>query len=318
MKKNKSILITGITGFVGSNLKKSWEKKYNLYGLSTKLSKKENIFFWNEIDKLPEVDIIIHLAGIAHDTKDKVSSSEYFKINTDLTQKIFDYFIQSKSKKFIYFSSIKATRETLEKGILTEEMNPKPTGPYGESKIKAEKYLLSKEKDCNELGKNFYILRPTIIHGKNNRGNLNLLYKVVKKGYPWPLVMFNNQRSFLSIDNLIFFINEILKADRFPSGIYHLADDETVSTNRLIEIIANISKKKVRLWKLPVKLIFIAAKIGDIFNLPLDTVKLKKLTNSYVVSNDKIKQKLAIGKLPLTAEEGLIKTIKSFRDDTII
>ncbi len=315
------ILITGINGFVGSNLTKRWHNKHLLYGLDINQKKKEaveKILSWNELDKIPEVEAIVHLAGIAHDTKDKTKSDIYFEVNTDLTKKIYDYFLQSKATKFIFFSSVKAAADKVEGDILTEDVIPKPVGAYGESKIKAEKYLLSTKSDWDKLNKKVFIVRPTMIHGEGNKGNLNLLYQVVNKGIPWPLAAFENKRSFLSIDNLSFFISGILENKNIDSGVYHLADDETVSTNRLIEIIAGASDKKSRLWKLPVRLISTMAKLGDKLRLPLNSDRLQKLTENYVVSNKKIKKSLSIDKLPLTAEQGLVKTIKSFKNDTNI
>ena len=75
-----------------------------------------------------------------------------------------------------------------------------------------------------------------MIHGPGNKGNLNLLYGVVKKGIPWPLGSFENKRTFTSIDNLCYIINGLLTKE-VESGIYNINDDEAVSTNELIEII---------------------------------------------------------------------------------
>ncbi len=309
------ILITGINGFVGSNLTKRWQREHSLYGLDISQNKKqgvEKIFSWNELEDLPEVDVIIHLAGIAHDTKDKTKTDIYFKVNTGLTQRIFDYYLQSKATKFIFFSSVKAATDKVIGDILTEEVVPKPIGGYGESKIKAEEYILGKKIEWENTDKKVFIVRPTMIHGEGNKGNLNLLYKIVNKGIPWPLASFKNKRSFLSIDNLSFLISNILDKE-ISSGIYHLADDETISTNQLIQIISGASGRKSYLWKLPVALIKFVAKIGDKLYLPLNSERLQKLTENYMVSNQKIKAALGIDKLPLTAEEGLIKTIKSFK-----
>jgi hypothetical protein len=55
------------------------------------------------------------------------------------------------------------------------------------------------------------------------------------------------------------------------------------------------------------------AKIGDLLYLPLNSEKLQKLTESYVVSNEKIKKALKIDKLPISASEGILKTIHSFK-----
>ena len=190
-------------------------------------------------------------------------------------------------------------------------MNPSPVGPYGESKIKAEEYIRSKEEERIAKGKETYILRPCMIHGPGNKGNLNLLYGVVKKGIPWPLGAFENKRTFTSIDNLCFIIKGLLTKD-IESGIYNINDDEAVSTNELIEIICDAMGKKAHIWRIPRGLMECVAKIGGLLHLPLNPERLQKLTENYVSSNAKIKKALGIENLPVRAKDGLTKTIKSF------
>ena len=177
------ILVTGIHGFVGSNLVNALKGKHILYGLDIVAPEKDGVvktYSWDDLGKrnIPEVDAIIHLAGKAHDTKNQSKAQVYFDINTGLTQKIYDYFLGSSAKKFVFFSSVKAAADQVEGDILTEEVVPSPKGPYGESKIKAEEYIQGKW----PADKSVYILRPCMIHGPGNKGNLNLLYNVVKKG----------------------------------------------------------------------------------------------------------------------------------------
>jgi nucleoside-diphosphate-sugar epimerase len=150
-----------------------------------------------------------------------------------------------------------------------------------------------------------------MIHGPGNKGNLNLLYHVVSKGIPWPLGTFENKRSFTSIDNLCYVIDGLISKDVL-SGIYHTGDDEALSTNELIETICKSMGKKARIWKLNCSLMKGCAKIGTLLHLPLNKERLQKLTENYIVSNTKIKRALGIEKMPVTAEEGLTKTIKSF------
>lgn len=140
------ILITGIHGFVGSNLVNALKGKHILYGLDIVAPEKDGVvktYSWDDLGKrnIPEVDAIIHLAGKAHDTKNQSKAQVYFDINTGLTQKIYDYFLGSFAKKFVFFSSVKAAADQVEGDILTEEVVPSPKGPYGESKIKAEEYI---------------------------------------------------------------------------------------------------------------------------------------------------------------------------------
>ena len=149
-----------------------------------------------------------------------------------------------------------------------------------------------------------------MIHGPGNKGNLNLLYNFVKKGIPYPLAGFLNKRSFLSVQNLCFVINEFLKQN-IPSGIYQVADKEPLSTNEVITILS--SPKKARLWSVSPFLIRFLSQIGDKLHFPLNTERLNKLTESYVVSNAKLIK--AIKKqLPLSSKEGLKITAESFRD----
>ena len=89
-----------------------------------------------------------------------------------------------------------------------------------------------------------------MIHGPGNKGSLNLLYNVVKKGIPWPLGAFDNRRTFTSVENICFAVNGVLTKD-VPSGIYNLGDDEALSTYELIEEICKSLGKKAHIWKLP-------------------------------------------------------------------
>lgn len=337
------ILITGIHGFVGSNLVKALSKEHTLYGLDIISPEKEGVkytFSWDDLDKeglIPNVDAIIHLAGKAHDTKNQSKADVYFAINTNLTKRIYDYFLQSSAKKFIFFSSVKAAADQVKGEFVDESVIPSPKGPYGESKIAAERYILSQppfispaalelaslatngtqetkeitEKEFSQA-KQVYILRPCMIHGPGNKGNLNLLYGVVSKGIPWPLGAFENKRTFMSIDNLCFIISNLLTKD-IESGIYHVNDDEPVSTNELIEIICQAMGKKAHIWRIPKSFMTGCAKVCGWLHLPLNPERLQKLTENYISSNAKIKKALGINQMPVRAKDGLMKTIISFQ-----
>lgn len=322
-----NILITGIHGFVGSNLTIALKKLHVLYGLDIIAPEKEGVvetFAWEDIEstsfpmqRLPQFDAIIHLAGKAHDTKNQSAAQAYFDINTGLTQKIFDFFLESTAKKFIFFSSVKAAADKVVGDTLKEDVIPTPIGPYGESKIAAENYILDKLRNKNEKlrlqddSKQVYILRPCMIHGPGNKGNLNLLYNVVKKGIPWPLGAFENKRSFTSIDNLCYVVEGLLTKN-VASGIYHMGDDETLSTNELISLMCEAMGKAPHIWKMNRKMIESCAGLGTLLHLPLNTERLQKLTEDYIVSNEKIKAALGIERMPVRAVDGILKTIKSF------
>ncbi|MCF0199101.1 MAG: NAD-dependent epimerase/dehydratase family protein [Bacteroidaceae bacterium] len=317
------ILITGIHGFVGSNLVRALKERHELYGLDIVKPEVEGVvttYGWDDLEagRLPEVDAIIHLAGKAHDVKKTADRQVYFDVNYGLTVRIYDYFLRSGARKFVGFSSVKAAADSVPGDVLTEEVVPRPVGPYGESKIKAEAHILAQNgaaagqhewSDTTE--KRTYVLRPCMIHGPGNKGNLNLLYGVVRKGIPWPLGAFENRRSFTSIGNLCFVIEQLLTKE-VVSGIYNMGDDESLSTNELIEVMCEAMGKKARIWRLPKGLMSFCAKCGDALHLPLNSERLTKLTESYKVSNEKIKKAIGIDKMPISAKDGLTSTIKSF------
>jgi nucleoside-diphosphate-sugar epimerase len=300
-------LITGRSGFVGQNLTKYLESKgYDLTFVGRE--KENNQISWAEIeDSKLNADVFIHLAGKAHDLK-KVSSSEgYYQVNFELSKKIFDSFKDSDSKLFIFLSSVKAVADEVF-GELTEEHSPNPQTHYGKSKLMAEEYIM---KNLPSDGKKVVILRPCMIHGPLNKGNLNLLYNIASKKIPWPLGDFENKRSFCSINNLLFAISEFIEQKEIPSGIYNIADDDALSTNELISLIGEIKGFKAKIWKINQNIIRLISRFGGLLSLPLDSERLKKLTESYIVSNRKLK--IAIGKpFPVSSREGLIQTFKSF------
>ena len=290
-----NLYLSGATGFVGSNLIAVLNDRFSI-----KQHERNTPIIINE-------SIVIHLAGKSHDLKRISNSEDYYHVNTHLTQKVYDAFLVSSAKIFITLSSVKAVADEVS-GVLTEDYIPQPITHYGKSKLLAEQYILSKDIPA---GKRVYILRPCMIHGPGNKGNLNLLYKLVSKGIPWPLTSFENKRSYCSIDNLLFVIKELVERDDIPSGIYNMADDEPLSTNTVISLLAESHNKTASLWKISPNLIRLLAKLGDLFYLPLTTERLQKLTESYVVSNKKIME--AIGKpLPVKSKDGLLQTFKSF------
>lgn len=288
------ILMTGSHGFVGTNLIEALSGEYEIIRWDVR-----------SYDPLPECDAVIHLAGKAHDTKNKTNAEEYYKANTELTKKIYDAFLNSKARKFVFFSSIKAQDNDT---------------PYSKSKKAAEDYILNTDlansqdlrnerTKLESTDKKVYILRPCMIHGKGVKGNLPLLFNVVKKGMPWPLVAFENQRSYASMGNVSFVVKELLEKD-FESGIYNLCDDEPVSTNDLIRLMSECLGHNAKMLSIPKGIIWLLAKVGDVIHLPLNTERLGKLTGDNIVDNSDLKRALGISIMPIQAKDGLKYTIK--------
>ena len=294
-----TITITGASGFVGQNLLRFLKKDNDLVPLSIRFNQNKK-FNLNS-------SVVIHLAGKAHDLKKTFEDKEYYEANTELTKKVFNQFLESSSKVFIFMSSVKAAKDVVE-GILSEDVIPDPVTVYGKSKLAAEEYILSKEIPKN---KRVYILRPCMIHGPNNKGNLNLLFNFVSRGIPYPFGRYVNKRSFVSVDNLCFVIKELIDSSKIESGIYNIADDISLSTIDLVQMMSEILCKPTRILKVPKLLIRFIAKVGDFLPLPINSERLVKLTENYEVSNLKIKNAIQ-KKLPISSSEGIKKTLISF------
>jgi nucleoside-diphosphate-sugar epimerase len=198
-----TVYVTGASGFVGQNLIPYLSKsELTVINLSRTELLSGNFDF-------KENSIIVHLAGKAHDLRKTSNDEEYYTVNFDLTKQLYDSFLTSKAKKFIFISSVKAAADSVS-GVLMENQVESPLTPYGKSKLMAEQYLQAQELPS---GKSYCILRPCMIHGPGNKGNLNLLYKFIKKGIPYPLAAFENKRSFLSVANLCVVIAAIIKKE---------------------------------------------------------------------------------------------------------
>lgn len=304
------VLVTGISGFIGTNLRKYLiDSGIRVIGVSRQPG--TNLFSYPELFKQTAGDynVLIHLAGVAHDTKELFIEQDYIDANMHLTVQVFEAFLKSEAKSFIFSSSVKAAASRVT-DVLFEDQMEDIDDPYGKSKRSAELYLLNQKLP---MDKKLFILRPCMIHGPGNKGNLNLLYKLAVSGMPYPLAAFENQRSFLSVENLCFVIRELIERTDIPSGIYNVADDSPLSTQQVFQTLSETIKKSPKLWRIDKRCVKVVAKIGDYIPLLLNSERLQKLTENYVVSNAKLLAALK-KPLPVRSEDGLRKTFQSFID----
>jgi nucleoside-diphosphate-sugar epimerase len=295
------VLITGSTGFVGSNLIDYFINRDNKITVqpfvrSQGITQLDNSSF----------DAIVHLAGKAHDLKNVSHPSAYYEANYELTKELYSAFLKSSAEVFIFMSSVKAVADNF-LGVLNENVIPNPLTHYGKSKQMAEQFIMGNGWSDN---KRVYILRPTMIHGQGNKGNLNALFKFVKMGLPWPFTAYVNRRSYCSIENVCHVIHEIITRGDIPPGIYNLSDNKTVSTNQIVDLINQELNRPARHLKVPRSIINFLLRFADIFKFYELSNKFEKLTGNFEVSNEKIVKALN-HQLPIQAIDGLKLSIKS-------
>ncbi len=291
--------ILGASGFIGQHLLKRITQSHAV-------SLRDES--WR--GQLLESKILVNLVGKAHDHRGTATKEDYWNANVKLIQEIYYAFVASRAKILIHVSSLAALEEFASDLPLTELDPCRPVSWYGKSKREAEEWLLAQQLP---IGKKILIIRAPMVHGEGDKGNLGLLYKLISKGIPYPLSSFDNRRSFISIENFCFFIEKMIDGNEaMDTGIYHVADDEALSTKEIIHIIQLVTGRKTINLALPKALVQFVARLGDSIPIPLNTKRLKKLTANLLLSNAKIKSALSINNLPCSAAEGLEKTIRSF------
>lgn len=237
----KKILITGKNSYVGNKLAEWLQKdpeKYEVVKESVRDDK------WKQID-FSVFDVVVHVAGIAHQDTKADQEQLYYKINTDLTIDIAKKAKDEGVKQFIFMSSIivyGASSKIGETKIITKDTVPEPINFYGTSKLLAEKGILPLQSDSF----NVVVIRPPMIYGKGSKGNYPLLAKFAKTVPIFPDI--DNQRSMLHIDNLTEFIRVMI--DNEEKGMFFPQNREYVKTSELVKIISQFKRKRLFTTKL--------------------------------------------------------------------
>ena len=283
------ILVTGATGFVGrylvNDLSKTDEviacvrKKSSFLPSSVQQSVSNNFF---DIAIPKDTDVIVHLAGIAHNKNNSVD--EFKKINVDGTLELARKALEANIKRFIFISSIGVNGNSTHGKAFTEQDTPNPTNDYTKSKYEAERALAKLFENTNI---DLVIIRPPLIYAHDAPGNFSKLLMLIKLGQFLPFGCTHNQRSFIAIENLVSFITTCIYHDTKINETFLIADDEVISTKQLIQCLSSGMGKSMILLPVPTKLLStladVTGKVG-IFeqlygNLQIDNHKAKKFFN---------------------------------------
>lgn len=312
-----NILVTGGTGFIGSHLLPVLYKQ-NLqitlairHHLSNEFNLPYKIVEVGEIDEntdwtkaLKEVDTVIHLAARAHQLNDRAINpeAEFLRTNCEGTRTLVKAAIASGVKNFIFISSIGAMT-TLSEDIITDEYPCRPDSPYGRSKLQAEEGLIEL---CQNSPMTWTILRPTLVYGAGNPGNMERLMKLIKTGFPLPLGSINNRKSFVYVGNLVDAIITCINHPNAKNQTFIVSDGEDLSTSELSRRLGKALGKSPLLLPVPPELLRLTTKllgkadIGD------------RLSGSLQVDSNKIQQMLDWTP-PYTVDQGLQATADWFK-----
>lgn len=246
----KTVMVTGASGFVGSNFIKKYKDEFNIIPVCL-------------IKKTPEelnyegVDCILHLAALVHQMKG-VPEEKYFEINTELTRRVAEQAKKAGVKHFVFYSTVAVygTHGCIEKKMILSSVSPtNPKTPYAESKLKAEKIL----ENLSDKGFAISIIRPPMVYGEGCPGNMKKLCKLVKYFPVLPFGNNKNKRSLIEINNLIEITMEIIKNK--TEGLTLALDNKNLSIKQIVEMIALKQGKRRMLLKMPLFLILFLSKI---------------------------------------------------------
>ena len=322
----KTILVTGATGFIGCHLlpvlhQQGWQttaavrddfrQPLSIPIKTIKVGEIDDMTDWQEA--LLGIDTVIHLAGRAHILHETISNPEaaFIKVNTKGTINLVKQSLKAGVKHFIFVSSIHAMAAESD-DILNENSSCHPDSPYGRSKLQAEQALIELAKDSNMT---WTILRPTLVYGPGNPGNMERLMKLIKRGLPLPFGAIKNRRSFVFVGNLVAAIITCLDHPNAANQIFLISDNQAVSTPQLIRLIAQQIQQPCQLLPVPTTLLRFLGYLGDRIesitgkNLPFNTYNIDRLLGSLAVDSSYI-QKTLDWQPPFTLEQGLARTIQ--------
>jgi UDP-glucose 4-epimerase len=176
---------------------------------------------------LEGVECVVHMAGIAH-VGGKLGAGMYDRVNHLATANLAAACARAGVRRFVFLSSLRAQSGAAAPGILTERDEPRPTEPYGVSKLKAEAAVRSSDVAWT-------ILRPAVVYGPSVKGNLASLLRIASTPWPPPFGCFSNRRSLLALENLVAAIDLALTSDACVRETFLVADLHALT---LAEIVA--------------------------------------------------------------------------------
>ncbi len=272
---NERLLITGATGFIGSELtRRALDRGYRVRVLSRRpLGRSEQawgkdveIFHADHIAReeglprlLEGLSAVVHLAGRAHvgDEGDPLNAGQYFETNTVGTVRLALAAARAGVTKFVFVSSVKVNgRLTAPGQAFSEEDGVCPSGAYALSKWEAERRLW---RLSAASGLEVVVVRPPLVYGPGVKANMLALVKLVETGIPMPLASIRNTRSYLGVANLADLLLTCLEHPRAAGQTFLASDGSEFSTPDLVRAISTALHRPSRLLPCPLSLLRVAS-----------------------------------------------------------
>jgi len=310
------VLVTGATGFVGSELCVRLHKEDITFTRAVRSAPKSpwigEIAVVGEVDgatqweaALAGVEVVVHLAGRAHvmNRKEGGSLDEYRRTNLDGSVNLATQAARMGVRRFIFVSSVKVNGEGSETPY-TSETPPAPIDPYGVSKWEAECAL---REIAQRTGLEVVVIRPPLIYGPGVKANFLRLISAVARGIPLPFGLVHNQRSLLFVGNLVDALVACATHPRAANKTYLLSDGDDVSTSRLVKELAYALNCPARLLPVPPQLIRLAGELSG------KQQAVKRLLGSLIVDSRPIRRELG-WQAPFSLQAGLQATALWYRE----
>lgn len=249
------IAVTGADGFVGkalcpyleshlqAEILKLTRQSQDHSGQSVSFADSDDVL----INKLQGTDCIIHLAARAH-TRNS-TPADFLRDNVLLTDRLIKVSLKAGVPRFIYLSSIKVNgNSTRGRTPYTADESPYPEDQYGQSKLECENIIKQAFKNSQS---EWIIIRPPLIYGENNKGNLASLESLIKKRIPLPFEQLHNHRDIISMSNLCQLIAVCVEHPNAANNIFLASDDISRSTKEIATLLAARMNTPVYFYKVP-------------------------------------------------------------------
>ncbi|WP_294183482.1 NAD-dependent epimerase/dehydratase family protein [Sphingobacterium siyangense] len=254
-------------------------------------------------EHLREVDVVILLAAEHRD--DVTPASRYYDVNVQGMRNTLEAMEENNVKRIIFTSSVAVYG--LDKNNPDETFPADPFNHYGKSKWEAEQVLQRWYQNHRDW--NINIVRPTVIFGEGNRGNVFNLLNQIANGRFMMIGDGNNQKSMTYIGNIIAFIRYMIFDQRRGYNVFNYVDKPDFTTNDLVYHTGNILGKSIPTTRIPYWLGMMGGYCFDILafitrkKLNISAVRVKKFC---AVTKYDSKKAMTSGFVPpFTLEEGL-------------